>query len=216
MPTGKNFELKGLLVVTMRKTPDENDELFIKKIRGTLDGGARIIELREKNQPDSYLIKLAERIKKITEKYGVPLLINDRPDIALTSGADGVHLGEHDPLPAEARKILGEKAIIGCSAYNSIQRALNSEASGADYVAMSSPYKSISKPLKKLTPFEIIRETKLRLKIPLFVIGGITKENIEEIMNLGVDGIAVMSGIFMEEDTEKATLSYTKILEKFL
>jgi thiamine-phosphate pyrophosphorylase len=205
-------ELSGLFVITIRY--NLSDEELLNKIQGTLDGGAQIIELREKNMPHTRLVKFAERVKKITEKYKVPLIVNDYPEVAVESGADGVHLGQYDPLIAEARKILNRSSIIGASAYNSIQRALKSQQDGADYVAMSSPFPSISKPLKKLTPPEIIRETKRRLKIPLFVIGGITPENAHEIMSLGVDGIAVMSGIFNEENTEKATRKYREALEK--
>ncbi len=206
--TTSKIELSGLMVVTIRY--NLNDEELLKKIHGTLDGGAQIIELREKNIPHNKLISFAEQVKKITERYKVPLIINDEPEIVIKTGAEGVHLGEHDMPVSAARKMLGKKAIIGASAYNSIQ----SEHDGASYIAMSSPFPSISKPLKKLTPPEIIRETKRRLKVPLFVIGGITPENTPEIMALGVDGIAVMSGIFNEEDTEKATRRYRDILEK--
>ncbi len=206
-------ELSGLLVVTMRG--NLSDEELLMRIQGTLDGGANIIELREKNIPHNKLVKFAERVKRITERYNVPLIINDDPLVALEAGAEGVHLGEHDPLIADARKMLGKGAIIGASAYNSIQRALESERDGADYVAMSSPFPSISKPLKKLTPPEIIREVKRRLKIPLFVIGGITPENTREIMSLGVDGIAVMSGIFNNENTEEITKRYREAMERF-
>ncbi len=205
--------MSGLLVVTMRG--NLSDEELLKRILGTLDGGAQIIELREKNIPHNKLVKFAKRVKRITEKYNVPLIINDEPLVALEAGADGVHLGEHDPLITDARKMLGKGAIIGVSAYNSVQRALKSEKDGADYVAMSSPFPSISKPLKKLTPPEIIREVKRRLKIPLFVIGGITPENAREIMSLGVDGIAVMSGIFNNENTEEITRKYIEAIKGF-
>lgn len=208
----KKIELHGLFVITMRR--NLSDEELLEKIQGTLDGGAQLLELREKNLPHKSLVKFAEKVKRLTEKYKVPLIINDAPEVALESGANGVHLGEHDPPITEARKILGSHAIIGASAYNSIQRALKCEAEGADYIAMSSPFPSISKPLKKLTPPEIIRETKKRLKIPLFVIGGITPENLGEIMKLGVDGIAVMSGIFNEKDTERATRKYREAMER--
>lgn len=206
------IELSGLMVVTIRY--NLSDDELLKKIQGTLDGGAQIIELREKNIPYNKLVNFAERVKKITERYKVPLIINDEPEVVIETGTEGVHLGEHDMPITDARKMLGNKAIIGASAYNSIQRALKSEHDGASYIAMSSPFPSISKPLKKLTPPEIISETKRRLRVPLFVIGGITPENTPEIMALGVDGIAVMSGIFNEEDTEKATRRYRDVLEK--
>lgn len=208
-----NIELSGLLVVTIRY--NLSDKKLLKKIQGTLDGGAQIIELREKNIPHNKLVNFAERVKRVTERYKVPLIINDEPRIVIESGADGVHLGEHDMPITDARKMLGEISIIGASAYNSIRRALKSEQDGSNYIAMSSPFRSISKPLKKLTPPEIIRETKRRLKIPLFVIGGITPENAYEIMSLGVDGIVVMSGIFNNENTEEATRKYRDVLEKF-
>ena len=207
-------KLKGLMAVTYRigKPLDE----FIEQIEGAAAGGADIIELREKNISETELITIAGRVKTITDKYNIPLILNDYPEIAAKINADGVHLGQSDPAISAARRILPAGSIVGGSAYNSIERAMRAEAEGADYAAMSSPYTSLSKPLKKLTTPEIIRETKKRLKIPLFVIGGITEENAEEIMSLGIDGIAVMNGIFSKDNTEKATREIKSAIERFL
>lgn len=202
-----------LMAVTMRE--GEADEVFLKKIEEVLKNGTDILELREKNITHDRLVALAREVKNLTDRYQVPLIINDYPDIAKEVDADGVHLGIHDTSIKAAREILGAGKIIGVSAYNSIERALRAEYDGADYVAMSSPFPSAQKPLKKNTPFEIIAETKKRLRIPLFVIGGIFPSNARRLLNLGIFGIAVMGGIFLNEKPGEVVREFKKILNEY-
>ncbi len=206
-----NFELNGLYAITDRKLIPENR--FAKTVESAIKGGAKIIQLREKNTSGSEIIRKGKSLLEITRKYKIPLIINDNPQIVKQIGADGVHLGGDDASVGEARKLLGKNAIIGVSCYGEIQRGIDSETAGADYAAFGTPYFTPTKPDRKPTPLKTLREAKAKLRIPVFAIGGITPENVGEVLKTGVDGIAVITAVFGEEDAEEAA---RRFVEKFL
>lgn len=197
-----SFELRGLYAITDgRLIPAAR---FENAVESAIKGGAKLIQLREKNVSESEIIRKGKSLLKITRKYKIPLIINDSPEIAKQIGADGVHLGGEDKAVEDARKLLGTGAIIGVSCYGEIDRGIAAEKAGGNYTAFGTPYFTPTKPDRVPTPFEVLREAKSRLKIPVFAIGGITPENVSEVLKTGVDGIAVITAVFGDEDTEKA------------
>lgn len=200
------YILKGLYVITDQKLIPR--DRFIETVEKTIRGGAKIIQLREKDTPEEEIIRLGKELLKITRRYGIPLIINDSPKLAMEIGADGVHLGKDDTEISEARKILGGEAIIGVSCYGDIERGLQAEKEGADYLAFGTPFFTPTKPDRKTTPFEILKEAKRRIKtIPIFAIGGITKGNAKSVLETGVDGIAVITAVFSSPNPEEAARS---------
>jgi thiamine-phosphate pyrophosphorylase len=203
-------KLKGLYVITDKKLIPR--ERFIETVEKAIKGGANIVQLREKDTPPEEVISLGRELLKLTRKYDIPLIVNDSPEIAKEIGADGVHLGETDPSISYSRKVLGSKAIIGVSCYGSIERGEKAEKEGADYIAFGTPFFTPTKPDRKPTPLEILVEAKRRIKsIPVFAIGGITPENAHTIVKTGVDGIAVITGVFGSPDPEGAARALSSL-----
>lgn len=196
------FELRGLYAITDSGLIAR--DRFAETVEAAAKGGAKIIQLREKNADEAEIIRKGKTLLEIARKYQIPLIINDNPEIVKKIGADGVHLGGEDGAVKDARKLLGEKAIIGVSCYGEIERGAAAEKAGANYCAFGTPYFTPTKPDRKPTPFEILCEAKARLKIPVFAIGGITPGNASEVLKTGVDGIAVITAVFGEKDAEKA------------
>lgn len=194
--------LKGLYVIT--------DSILIPKdkffeiVELAIKGGASVLQLRDKESSANEIVETGKRLLKITKKYGIPLIINDLPELAKRIGADGVHLGENDPDISYSKGILGENSIVGVSCYGDIERGLHAEKSGADYLAFGTPYSTPTKPGRKPTPFETLVEAKKRIKtVPIFSIGGIYPENAKDVLATGVDGIAAITSIFKSGDPEE-------------
>ena len=207
------YILKGLYVITDKKLIPR--DRFIETVEKVIRGGAKIIQLREKDTPEEEIIRLGKELLKITRKYGIPLIINDSPKLAVEVGADGVHLGKDDPGIIEARRLLGSEVIIGVSCYGEIERGLRAEREGADYVAFGTPFFTPTKPDRKPTPLEVLKEAKRKIKtIPIFAIGGITKENAQSVLETGVDGIAVITAVFSSPNPEEAARSLAEFFEK--
>ncbi|MCZ6790431.1 MAG: thiamine phosphate synthase [Candidatus Dadabacteria bacterium] len=195
--------LTGLYVITDKKLIKRAG--FIETVEKSIKGGARIVQLREKDTPQNEILNLGRELLKLTRRYDVPLIINDSPELAKEIGADGVHLGGDDTSIKNARAILGDEAIIGVSCYNQIERGLNAVQNGADYVAFGTPYYTPTKPEREPTSIEVLKEAVYVIsQIPIFAIGGITKENASEILGTGVDGIAVITSVFGSPDPENA------------
>ena len=177
---------------------------FLEKIDAALAGGARLIQLREKALSAKDLLKLAKIIKAKAETFGARLLINDRADIALAAGADGVHITGNGYAPFEARKILGDTALIGVSTH-SIVEARRAEEEGADFVTFGPVYftrlkAAYGEPLG----IEKLRETATLVTIPVFALGGITTERVAEAVSNGASGVAVISAVFGSGDIKKS------------
>jgi len=207
------YILKGLYVITDKKLIPR--DRFIETVEKVIRGGAKIIQLREKDTPEEEIIRLGKELLKITRKYGIPLIINDSPKLAVEVGADGVHLGKDDPGIIEARRLLGSEVIIGVSCYGEIERGLRVEREGADYLAFGTPFFTPTKPDRKPTPLEVLKEAKRKIKtIPIFAIGGITKENAQSVLETGVDGIAVITAVFSSPNPEEAARSLAEFFEK--
>lgn len=184
-------------------------QTLYEQIEEALEGGVTMVQLREKELQEDAFINEAIQVKKLCARYHVPLIINDNVDVALKSGADGVHVGTEDQPVAEIRKRVGESFIIGATA-KTVEQAKEAEASGADYLGVGAVFRS---PTKK----NAIRITGGQLKeicdsvgIPAVAIGGISLSNVCEIAGCGMDGIAVVSAIFAAEDIRTAAARLKK------
>ena len=166
-------------------------------------GGCTVVQLREKNCSSRELFKLALRVKKITDSYKVPLIINDRLDICLAADADGVHLGQQDLPCAEARKILGKDKIIGVSAALP-EEAAAAEAAGADYLGVGAVFPTSTKTNTRHVTEETIRAIRAAVSIPFVVIGGVNQSNISSLYGLGINGAAVISAVISQPDITEA------------
>jgi len=167
-------------------------------------GGAAMIQLRRKGMPDAELLALALDVKRVTDAFGVPLIINDNMHAALRAGAAGVHLGPADGSIQEARALLGPEAIIGATA-RTLEQALAAEAAGADYLGSGAVFSTSTKADATAMPLDLLRDICRAVKIPVVAIGGIDRANILKLRGCGMSGFAVVSGIFGAEFIEKAT-----------
>ncbi len=204
--------LKGLYVITDKKLIPR--DRFIETVEKAIAGGARVVQLREKDTPQEEIIRLGKGLLEVTRRYRIPLIINDSPEIAKEIGADGVHLGKDDPPILRARMLLSKEAIIGVSCYGEIERGLEAEKEGADYVAFGTPFFTPTKPDRLPTPLEVLREAKRRIGIPIFAIGGINTENARSILETGVDGIAVITSVFGSADPERVAQDLASLFER--
>jgi thiamine-phosphate pyrophosphorylase len=178
-------------------------------VEKALDGGVRAVQLREKDLPGGELFRLAERMRRITEGYGARLLINDRADVAMAVGADGVHLGVLSIPPREARRLLGPNASIGCSAHNA-EELREAEEGGADFVTFGPVYPTPSKgPFGPPVGISALSSACRTAGIPVFAIGGVGTGNLEEVVRAGSFGIALISGIVAAPDPRAAAAALT-------
>lgn len=176
----------------------------------TIDGGAQMIQYRDKQASDREFLEVASVLQNICERRKVPFIINDRVDIAAYLKVDGVHLGQDD-LPLKiARKILGSSRIIGISTEN-IDQAREAERQGADYVGIGPIFDTSTKKIEKPVGLEIIRQAKEHLNIPFFPIGGINLENLHQVIEAGSKRIAVGSAVICADNVKAATRN---LLEK--
>ena len=170
----------------------------------TIAGGCRLIQLREKEWPSGRLLPLAERLRERCRRAGVTFIVNDRVDLALAVGADGVHLGQDDLPPRSARPLLRPGMVLGRSTH-SVAQAREAQAEGADYIAVGSMFPTQTKPDFELVGPELIRAVRPHTKAPLVGIGGITRENVAQVIRAGADGVAVISAVCGAPDPAAAT-----------
>jgi thiamine-phosphate pyrophosphorylase len=174
-------------------------------------GGATLVQLREKDASTRDFYQQAVLIKQITVKYHVPLIINDRADIALAVDADGLHIGQED-LPLHiARQIVGPEKLIGVST-TTLEQALAAEAAGADYLGIGAVFPTGTKSDADSVSLEELRAIKAKLRIPIVAIGGINETNINSVMAVGVDGAAVVSAIIARPDPLRAAAQLRELM----
>lgn len=183
-------------------------------VREAIEGGAPVIQLRDKEANSRQLIDIGQQLRSLTREKGVILIINDRVDIALAVEADGVHVGPEDMPVHLARKVLGPHAIIGASA-GTLEEALQAEEEGASYLGVGSIFATSTKSdAGAPVGTRLLTEIKAHVKIPVVAIGGINHGNVEEVLRAGADGVAVVSAVVGAEDIKEATRSLlTKIRE---
>jgi thiamine-phosphate pyrophosphorylase len=165
----------------------------------TIAGGCRLVQLREKEWPTGRLLPLAERLLDRCRRAGVTFIVNDRVDLAVAVGADGVHLGQDDLPPRAARPLLRPGMVLGRSTH-SIAQARQAQADGADYIAVGSMFPTQTKPDFELVGPELVRAVRPETRAPLVGIGGITRENVTQVIRAGADGVAVISAVCAAEN----------------
>ncbi|SES70487.1 thiamine phosphate synthase [[Clostridium] polysaccharolyticum] len=176
-------------------------------------GGATLIQLREKACSAKEFYETAVSIKKITERYNVPLIINDRVDIALAVDAEGVHIGQSDLPAKEARRLLGEDKIVGVTA-STKELAVKAFQDGADYLGVGAMFATSTKKDAKVTKREELLKIRESVSIPIIVIGGVNETNVMEFKHTGINGIAVVSAIIAKPDIERAARQLKDLVEK--
>lgn len=180
-----------------------NGRKLVDDVEDVLKAGATFIQLREKNATYEETVALAREIKKLTDKYHVPFVIDDNVEAAKEVDADGVHIGQSDTEAKRARDILGENKIIGVSAGN-LKEAVEAEKNGADYIGIGAMFDTSTKKDHTDMTFEEAKKITDTVKIPVVAIGGINKNNIMKLKGTGVDGVAVISAIFAQPDRYSA------------
>ena len=168
-----------------------------------LQAGVTCVQLREKKADDAFFLQEAVELKELCRQYHVPLIINDRPDIAKQAGADGVHVGLSDMGIEKAREYLGDGYIIGGSAHN-VAEALAAQAAGADYIGCGAVFGSTTKTDVTTLAASELKAICQAVQIPVVAIGGISRENIHHLSGTGIDGAALISALFAAEDKTKA------------
>lgn len=172
-----------------------------------LKGGASVIQLRAKGLGGRETLKAAREIKGLASSYGAVFIVNDRVDIALLSGADGVHLGQDDIPPLEARKALGPDAVIGLSTHNA-DEAKEALSLGADYVSFGPVFAtSTKKDAEAPKGLSALKEARGATPLPIVAIGGITEENMGQVLASGASAIAMISEVLLSDDPEKKAFS---------
>ncbi len=200
-----------LYLITDRKLFADSGEMFAA-VEEALKAGVKAVQLREKDLATRELLDMAYRMRELTARYNARLFINDRADIAMCVNADGVHLGQSSMPVYAARKVVGDKFMIGVSTHN-LDEALTAEREGADFITFGPIYRTPSK-LKYGRPvgIESLKIVAEKVSIPVFGIGGIKPDNVKEVVNAGAHGAALISGILGEHDVRKAAGNYLKIL----
>lgn len=178
-------------------------EKFLPSVEAACKGGATIIQLREKNKSTREYMELAAAVHEITSRYNVPLIIDDRVDVALAIGAEGVHVGQTDMPVAVARKLMGPGKIIGATT-KTVPQALEAYEQGADYCGVGAIYSTTTKVVTILTSVDTLKEIVKAVPIPVNAIGGLNKDNIHVLAGSGIAGICAVSAIQKAADPEAA------------
>lgn len=180
-----------------------SEEEFLYRVEEALKGGATLVQLREKDKTTREYIALAEKVHEITKKYNVPLIIDDRVDVAMAVDAEGVHLGQSDMPVDIARRILGDDKIIGATA-KTVPQALEAYRNGADNLGVGAIYPTTTKVKTVLTSVDTLKEIVKAVPIPVNAIGGLNKNNIDILENTGIAGVCVVSAIMKADNPQTA------------
>ena len=179
------------------------EEEFLFRVEQALKGGATLLQLREKEKSTREYIELAEKVHEIAKRYNVPLIIDDRVDVALAVDAEGVHVGASDMPVAVARKLMGEDKIVGATA-KTVPWAKEAYEQGADYLGVGAIYPTTTKVVTVLTSTETLDAITKAVPIPVNAIGGLNKDNIDILKGIDISGVCVVSAIMKSDDPEKA------------
>lgn len=195
------FNKDMLLLYAVTDRAWTGGQTLFMQIESALKGGVTLVQLREKELDLDEFVEEAVRVKEICRRYKVPLIINDNIEVALKSGADGIHVGQEDMGVADIRRLVGNDMIIGATA-KTVEQARAAEASGADYIGVGAVFPSPTKTKAIRITLESLKEICSSVSIPAVAIGGINKKNMPELTGGGMKGVALVSAIFAAEDIE--------------
>ena len=208
-----NREALRLYLVTNRY--QDSLERFLEKVEMACRSGVTIVQLREKNLTTNQYYQLAKQVKEITDAYQVPLIIDDRLDVCLAVDAAGLHIGD-DELPVSvARQVLGPEKILGVTA-KTVKRALEAEEGGADYLGTGAIFPTTTKENAPITLISTLKTICQRVAIPVVAIGGLTSENIDQLIGTGIAGVAVVRDLMQAEDIEAKTQVFLTKLDDII
>ena len=208
-----NREALRLYLVTNRY--QDSVESFLEKIETACRSGVTIVQLREKNLTTNQYYQLAKQVKEITDAYQIPLIIDDRLDVCLAVDAAGLHIGD-DELPVSvARQVLGPDKILGVTA-KTVKRALEAERGGADYLGTGAIFPTTTKENAPITLISTLKTICQRVAIPVVAIGGLTSENIDQLIGTGIAGVAVVRDLMQAEDIEAKTQAFLTKLDDII
>ena len=208
-----NREALRLYLVTNRY--QDSLESFLEKLETACRSGVTIVQLREKNLTTNQYYQLAKQVKEITDAYQVPLIIDDRLDVCLAVDAAGLHIGD-DELPVSvARKVLGPEKILGVTA-KTVKRALEAEEGGANYLGTGAIFPTTTKENAPITLISTLKTICQRVAIPVVAIGGLTSENIDQLIGTGIAGVAVVRDLMQTEDIETKTQAFLTKLDDII
>ena len=190
-----------------------DEEAFWDQVRAAIAGGAAVVQLREKHLAEDVFLAEAERFVALCREAGVVSIINDNVDIAVKTGADGVHVGQEDLAAGRARQLLGPDKIIGVSAHNA-EEARAAQAAGADYLGVGAAFVTGTKTDAKPISRDTIRAVTAAVDIPVVAIGGISRDNILELAGCGLAGVAVVSALFAQPDVKAAAEEMLRLSQK--
>ena len=208
-----NREALRLYLVTNRY--QDSLESFLEKVETACRSGVTIVQLREKNLTTNQYYQLAKQVKEITDAYQVPLIIDDRLDVCLAVDAAGLHIGD-DELPVSvARKVLGPDKILGVTA-KTVKRALEAEEGGANYLGTGAIFPTTTKENAPITLISTLKTICQRVAIPVVAIGGLTSDNIDQLIGTGIAGVAVVRDLMQAEDIEAKTKAFLTKLDDII
>ncbi|MEE1042814.1 MAG: thiamine phosphate synthase [Clostridia bacterium] len=189
------------------------EEEFLHRVEEAIKGGVTILQLREKEKTTREYIELGVKLHNLTQKYNVPLIIDDRLDIAVAVGAEGVHLGQTDMPIHMARKILDTDKIIGATA-KTVEQAIEAYKSGADYLGVGAIYPTTTKVKTIITSTEMLDKICESVPIPVNAIGGLNKDNIDVLRGIDISGICVVSAVMRAESPYKAVTELKQAMKE--
>lgn len=190
-----------------------SEDEFLKKVENAILGGVTILQLREKDKTTREYIDLGRKVHEITAKYDIPLIIDDRIDVAMAIDAEGVHLGQSDMPVDIARKILGKNKIIGATT-KTVEQALEAYRKGADYLGVGAIYPTTTKVKTVLTSVDTLRDICKAVPIPANAIGGLNKDNIQVLKGVPIAGICVVTAIMKAPDSRAAASELKRVYEE--
>ncbi len=191
------------------------EEKFLPSVEAACKGGVNLIQLREKNKSTRDYLRLAEQVHHIAKSYGIPLIIDDRVDVAMAIDAEGVHLGQTDMPVAIARKLLGPDKIVGATA-KTVPQAMEAYSAGADYLGVGAIYPTTTKVVTILTSVDTLKAIVKAVPIPVNAIGGLNKDNLHVLKGAGISGICAVSAIQKAQDPEIAAKELKRAFLKLL
>ncbi|MBQ7973134.1 MAG: thiamine phosphate synthase [Lachnospiraceae bacterium] len=191
------------------------EEEFLYRVEQALKGGVTLLQLREKNKSTREYIDLAEKVHTIAKCYNVPLIIDDRVDVALAIDAEGVHVGAEDMPVATARHLMGDDKIVGATT-KTVPRALEALQQGADYLGVGAIYPTTTKVKTVLTSTDTLRDICNAVPIPVNAIGGLNKDNIDVLAGIPISGICVVSAIMKADDPKTAAKELKARAQEYL
>ena len=202
------FMIKGLYAVT----PDTlNTEQLCLKVEQALQGGASMLQYRNKAADTSLRLRQATALLALCRSYQVPLIINDHLDLCAQIDADGLHIGATDCDLGAARRLLGADKILGASCYNRLDLAIQAEQAGASYAAFGACFASNTKPNAPVASLDLFALAKQKINIPLVAIGGITLENAPQVLQAGASAIAVVGALFGADDITASSQQFSHL-----